>query len=101
MGINLETHNQKMCKELRIFGELSPKWAVFIKALPSVLRDLCEEKAGRLQEPEVVDDSKETVSSKHSGDETQGLWQHAEELYKFKPDDLQYLKREVGMNSYP
>ena len=38
---NTETHSQTMCKRVKDLCLLSPKREVFIKSLPSVLRDPC------------------------------------------------------------
>jgi hypothetical protein len=40
MGINTETHNWTM-HTMRYFRTFDPKWNVFIKPLPSRLRDPC------------------------------------------------------------
>lgn len=56
-----------MCR-VREAEVLRPKWSIFIKPLPSGI--LVEEEVERLQEPEVVDYSKEAVSSRYNGTET-------------------------------
>ena len=48
------------------FEFLSPKWDVCIKSLPQGSGTYAEEEVERLLEAEVVDDSKETVSSRHN-----------------------------------
>lgn len=50
----------------RDFEVLSPKWDVFIKPLPQGSGTYAEEDMERLLEAEVVDDSKEIVSSRHN-----------------------------------
>lgn len=53
-------------QRVRDFEVLSPKWDVFIKPLPQDSGTYAEEDVERLLETEVVDDSKETVSSRHN-----------------------------------
>lgn len=56
------------------------------------------EKAERVQEPEVVGDSKETDSSRHNQTDeyvnSQRLQQHVHGLHRFKPDRVAALKWE-------
>lgn len=49
------------------FGALGPTWDVVIQTLPPRPRIYTEEKAERLYQPEVTDDTKETVSSSTTG----------------------------------
>lgn len=61
-------------QKLRDLETLSPKWSIFIKPLSSRLGDLAGEEAERLLEPEVADDSQETVSFRPRSD-TPIKWQ--------------------------
>jgi hypothetical protein len=78
---------------VRDFGALCSKWGVLIKAFFSRLRNFCERGPGRLQEPEVMEDSKETVSSRynsadrctHKPTETVLASTH---IYRFKPNEV-------------
>ena len=51
----------------RDFGAFSPKWDVFIKFFPSELKELyIKEDAERFEEPEVMDGTKEILSSRYN-----------------------------------
>lgn len=75
---------------MRGFGILSPKWDDFIKALPGCLMIYEEEKVERLQTARMVDDSKETVSSRPNGTEairSDGDRQGTQDCRRCKSDD--------------
>lgn len=80
---------------------LNPKWNICTAPHLPRLRDYVEEEAGRVQEPEVVYSYKQTVSSGHSKAATHELWQHAQDLYKPKPDQIRTCRGELGIKSYP
>lgn len=48
------------------FGALGPRWAVFIKTLPSRLRDLCGRGGGKIVKLEVIGESTETAPSRQN-----------------------------------
>ena len=70
-------------------GAFHIKWDAFIKFIPWGLRVLYGREAERSSEPEVMGDTKETVSSRHNRTDehmrSQRLWQHAYGLHRFKP----------------
>lgn len=59
-----------------------------------------EDEAEGLQEQEMVDDFKETVSSNHIRTDahmkSQHLWQHTQDICRFKPDKFLVLRRPSG-----
>jgi hypothetical protein len=56
---------------MRNFGAFSPKLDIFIKHLPLRLKGLCERGLGKMiQDPEVINDSMERISSKNNRADT-------------------------------
>lgn len=86
-------------QRVRDLGTFSPKWVVSIKSLPSWLRELCGRGGEREEEPEEVQDTKETRLSKHRTTETplnsQQLWQHEQGPHRSAPDGVLVLRREM------
>lgn len=63
---------------VRDFGAIDPKWAVFIKAFTSRLRELCRKGGRKPDGLEVIDESRETLPSRYNRTDahmnSQKLW---------------------------
>lgn len=78
---------------MRDLGALNTKWDIYKKKfLSSSLGIYIKEEEERLKESDVVNDSKETMSSRHNGAnihmKPQRVLQHIQDLHKFKPDKI-------------
>jgi hypothetical protein len=83
---------------MRYFAILSPKWDMFIELLASRLGDLFRRGGVKtVKSQRWWKQRKETVSSRLNRTEThmssQRLWQHAQDLHRFKPDEIPELRR--------
>lgn len=73
----------------------SPEWDTYIT--PETHK---KEEAKKSQEPDVVDDFKETVVFLHKRADarrnSQWLWWHMQDLHKFKPDEIPAWRERRG-----
>ena len=86
-------------------GIAQPKWDVFNKPLPSRLRGLWRRAEGKAVRARVMDVTKEIDSSRHYSTNaqmnSQMLWEHAQDLHRFKSERIPALAREGGLGVPP
>lgn len=101
MGINKESNNSTIHKKCIYLGTLSYKQDIFSSnsRLQGSIQ-FAEEEVERLQEPKVMDDSKEILSSRHNRTDahknSQRLWKHNQVSCRFEPDRSPSLRGGSG-----
>lgn len=100
-----QSHNQTYAESKEVFeSALSPKWDLFIISPIRSEEAHVEEEVEGMSESEGTDGSKETVTprlNKLTHILTERLWQHAQSLNSFKPDEIPVLRRESGQGITP
>lgn len=100
MAINTDREQVNM-QRLRHFGVLIPKWASIAHFTHTSSGVYAEEGAGRMQEPEVVDDFTEAVRSRHQTDvckSSRDHGKHTQDLYMLNPGKSQHREQSGGKN---
>lgn len=95
--------SQNNMQIVREFDTLRHKQNIFINPPSQGSEIYVEEKAERVEEPELVDDLPETTSSKDDA-HIINSWitgEHVQALYKFKLDKIPALRRRSGHRFHP